>query len=88
MIPMSSDPPVETSRVAVSWCPTCEPGRDPSRELLDTYYCAAHTPDRSGADDGQAGDPRPLNSAGEAEAFECRAIQQLIRIRKKDEPAA
>jgi len=37
--------------VAVLWCPTCEPSRDPLAEVLDLSYCAQHEPGRGGLED-------------------------------------
>lgn len=37
--------------IAHSWCPGCEPLRDPTLEILDVRYCDSHAPKRGGADD-------------------------------------
>lgn len=34
----------DTPFVAVSYCPGCEPERDPVAEVLDTRWCIFHTP--------------------------------------------
>lgn len=41
----------DTPVMAVMYCPGCEPGRDPTREVLDVRYCADHEPKRAGLDD-------------------------------------
>jgi len=33
------------------YCPGCEPGSDPSSEILEMRWCESHTPARDGADD-------------------------------------
>jgi hypothetical protein len=39
---------------ATTYCPTCEPTRDPVAEILSVHYCGYHPPGISGADDGRA----------------------------------
>lgn len=46
-----SDFLAETPPATVPWCPTCEPERDPTKELLETRYCRLHEPPRAGVDD-------------------------------------
>jgi hypothetical protein len=41
----------DTPNVARAYCPGCEPGADPSREILDVRWCESHCPVRDGADD-------------------------------------
>jgi hypothetical protein len=41
----------DTKDLSEKWCPTCQPDRDPSREILQVEYCSIHTPARDGADD-------------------------------------
>ena len=33
------------------YCPGCEPGADPLREILDVHWCDLHAPCRAGPDD-------------------------------------
>lgn len=46
----------ETPKLGKSWCPTCQPERDPSREILLVQYCAIHEPSREGDADDSLGD--------------------------------
>lgn len=41
----------DTPAVGRAYCPGCEPGADPSREILDVRWCESHYPPRDGADD-------------------------------------
>lgn len=67
--------------MAEHWCPDCEPGRDPLRDILEVRYCASHGPTDSGPDDRLTGVPQPLSSMGEADGADCRAVQALIQDR-------
>ena len=49
-----SDDLTDTPRLGRRCCPTCEPGADPMREILDIVYCDDHQPDRHGLDDPEA----------------------------------
>lgn len=42
------------------WCPVCEPGADPAREILDVRWCDLHEPRRAGSADAQAVGPIPI----------------------------
>ena len=69
----------DTPKLGQSWCPLCQPDRDPAREILETHYCGDHLPSLRGtADETVTLEPVRL-SAGEAEGAACRAIAQLIR---------
>ena len=46
-----TDFPTEKPLVARAYCPGCEPGADPLREILDVHWCDAHVPCRAGPDD-------------------------------------
>ena len=39
-----SDSAYETPFLGIRWCPECEPGRDPCREILFTEWCGKHWP--------------------------------------------
>ena len=56
--------PADTPRLGVPWCPTCEPDRDMTREILDVRYCPIHTPSWAGADDPAGTDAIPIVEAG------------------------
>jgi hypothetical protein len=47
-----SDHLADTPDLGKKWCPSCEPDRDPSAEILDTQYCIVHTPITTGQADG------------------------------------
>ena len=49
--PDLTDFPTEKPLVARAYCPGCEPGADPLREILDVHWCDAHMPCRAGPDD-------------------------------------
>src|SRR5437899_3386857 len=44
----------DTPNLASSYCPRCEPERDPVREILTVCWCDEHRPTCEGADDGRA----------------------------------
>jgi hypothetical protein len=72
----------DTAYLGTHWCPDCEPGRDPTVEILETRYCINHEPHTPGSADALAlTSGRALSGAGldEAEAIACRAVQTLIR---------
>ena len=41
----------DTLNLASSYCPRCDPERDPIREILTVLWCDAHHPTCEGADD-------------------------------------
>lgn len=47
---MTTDLP-DTKDLSEKWCPTCQPERDPSREILSVQYCSLHAPKNDGVDD-------------------------------------
>jgi hypothetical protein len=49
--PDVTDFPTEKPPVVRAYCPGCEPGADPCREILDVHWCDAHVPCRAGPDD-------------------------------------
>lgn len=69
----------DTPRLGILYCPACEPERDPTREILETFWCAQHTPDQTGADDSVTGTGRGLSGTAEAEGAVCAAMARLIR---------
>jgi hypothetical protein len=48
------------------YCPGCEPGADPSSELLDVAWCPAHAPTRDGLDDAAVTSEASLLGGAEA----------------------
>lgn len=57
-----------SEETVISYCPRCEPERDPFKEILDVRYCHQHEPSRAGTDD--RGITPGLWLAGGAEAGE------------------
>jgi hypothetical protein len=41
----------ETHNRAEEYCPSCQPDRDPCREILTISWCGSHEPNRSGVED-------------------------------------
>jgi hypothetical protein len=69
----------ETPSMASSYCPGCEPNRDPLREILAVQWCVHHQPTFSGPDDELAKlNPSVLSSLGEAEAESNRIWCDLV----------
>ena len=69
----------ETPNCACSYCPTCDPERDPVREVLTVSWCDAHQPKYEGMDDEKATTGSDvLASAGEAEAETNRRWCELV----------
>lgn len=68
----------DTTDLARYYCPTCEPGADPTRDILIVRWCRSHAPSDEGIDDAgvQVG---PLSMTAEADGAACRAVQDLIR---------
>lgn len=69
----------DTPVLGRSWCPACEPERDPTREILDTRYCDAHRPATAGDDDARVADTGYISGTGDTTGEACRAAQRLIR---------
>src|SRR2546425_5923803 len=44
----------DTPNLASSYCPRCDPERDPVREILTVCWCDEHRPTCEGADDARA----------------------------------
>ena len=70
--------------VAVLWCPTCAPERDPLAEVLDLRYCAQHEPGREGLDDtAESLKVTPyLSGSGEAGGDDNRAWCELLNRKR------
>ncbi len=58
--------PTETPYLAICYCPTCEPDRDPTAEILDVRFCDNHNPNRDGAQDHQVVAMAFLSGSAEA----------------------
>ena len=64
--------------VARPFCPGCEPGTDPTSEILDTRWCDAHAPVRGGAQDEHVRSEAYLSGSSEAGGDENRRWCDLI----------
>jgi len=68
-----------TPNLASSYCPSCDPKRDPLQEILTVDWCDAHRPQSDGPDDQRATLGRgSLSAVGEAEAETNRLWCELI----------
>jgi hypothetical protein len=77
----------ETANLASSYCPRCDPERDPSREILTVRWCHEHQPTCEGADDERANVGRvALGSAGEANADTNRPWCELVHRAGRSKP--
>lgn len=72
----------ETPRMAVPWCPTCEPDRDSILEMLETSYCGIHTPQRDGVADAKVIINSDLTGTAEAGGVDNRIFCELIHRSK------
>jgi hypothetical protein len=52
--------------LARPYCPGCEPGADPLREILDVRWCDEHIPGRDGSDDERVNTAAVLSGTAEA----------------------
>ena len=69
----------DTPNLASSYCPRCEPARDPIREILTVCWCDRHRPTWEGADDERAVVGRiVLSSSGEAEGVTNRLWCEFV----------
>ena len=71
----------ETPNLATDWCPTCEPERDPVREILAVKYCWAHPVSLIGSADctvAPCEDPS-WHCSGEAGGLHSRLFNDLLR---------
>ena len=69
----------ETPSMASSYCPGCDPNRDPFREILAVQWCVKHQPSFGGPDDERTTLGRGVLSAlGEAEADSNRVWCDLV----------
>jgi hypothetical protein len=71
----------ETPYMAKDWCPTCEPERDPTREILAVKYCWAHPPSLIGSADCSMAPPEDhaWSTPGEAGGQHSILFNDLLR---------
>lgn len=78
--PLPRPPLDDAPWTTAAWCPTCEPSRDPTREVLDTRYCQDHRPDVSGTADLIHGMDFLLHGPGVNEScVTCRRIEEVAK---------
>ena len=77
----------ETASLASSYCPRCDPARDPIREILTVQWCDEHRPTCEGADDERASvGSGILDPNGEAHAATNGPWCELVhRARRPDD---
>jgi hypothetical protein len=72
--------------VARAYCPGCEPGADPTREILDVRWCDGHAPARDGSDDAVVTSEAFLSGSaeagGEANRRWCELFHSAARERR------
>lgn len=73
-----TDYPPDTPNLATPWCPTCQPDKDITREILEVRFCAIHEPNRSGPDDVGLGEPPYLSGNQEIDPETNRAYGELF----------
>jgi hypothetical protein len=56
----------DSPAIARPYCPSCEPDADPSSEILDVRWCAAHTPVSTGSHDDAVTTEAYLSGSAEA----------------------
>ena len=78
----------DSAVVAVLWCPTCQPSRDPLAEVLDLRYCEPHTPPRGGTEDDRVGPFAYLSSGAEAGGDDNRRWCELLHGRPACAPGS
>src|SRR5437899_12737383 len=70
----------DTPNLASSYCPRCEPERDPVHEILTVCWCDEHRPTCDGADDERAiVGGGVLVSVGEVNAAKNRLWGELLQ---------
>lgn len=70
----------ETENVARRWCPSCEPERDPTREILQVLWCPTHYPRTSGSEDAKVRFGPGLSSTdSEADGEDCAKFARALR---------
>ena len=74
---------METPKLGRAWCPGCRPEGDPTREILDVSWCAAHKPSEAGtADAATVPALAPFFAGGsEADGHDNRAMARLLQRR-------
>jgi hypothetical protein len=70
--------------VARAYCPGCEPGADPTREILDVRWCDGHAPARDGSDDAVVTSEAFLSGSAEAGGEANRRWCELFHSAARD----
>ena len=68
----------DTAAVARPYCPGCEPGADPAREILDVRWCSSHVPESNGLQDAAVRTEAYLSGSAEAGGDDNRRWCQLF----------
>jgi hypothetical protein len=82
-----SDAVKDTPVISVTWCPGCEPDRDPISEVLLVYWCTNHPNPGSigmdrGADDGLVRGGGYMSGSNPAEGFTNRQGCEVVHRQK------
>jgi hypothetical protein len=71
----------ETPSLARLYCPGCEPGADPTSEILDVRWCESHSPFREGLDDSLVSATADLSGSVEAGGADNRRWCEIVHRR-------
>lgn len=69
----------DSPNMAIFYCPSCEPDRDPLAEILDIRWCDAHIPQRYGNADEEVGPLPFMNGSDESGGDYNRRWCELFR---------
>lgn len=72
-----------TPDLGIEWCPRCRPDRDPTREILETRWCAHHAPALGGSADHQVA-PGPIGGYTDAGGDYAREFSRLLGLTQTD----
>jgi len=78
----------DTPDLSEKWCPTCQPDRDSTQEILQVHYCHMHMPPHGGTDDaGVVSNPDfSFNAGVESEGNTNRLFSEFLKKGKKMTP--
>src|SRR5690349_17682118 len=79
--------PSDTPNLASSYCPRCDPERDPIREILTVCWCDEHRPSCEGAVDKMATVGEVVLETGEANAATNRPWCELVHRARQSDPS-
>jgi hypothetical protein len=74
----------DTPSVARGYCPACEPGADPTLEILDVRWCELHIPSRDGTCDETVTAAAFLSGSAEAGGDDNRRWCEILHGAGRD----